>query len=79
MESNRVKLKDYDMYMTFTVTVDPDNPTKATNWGTADYSLSKSVEELLVDCKHKYTVRNTHEIEFESVEDAVLFKMLYNE
>lgn len=78
MEPNRVKVKQDDMYMIFTVTVDPDNPTKATNWGSAGYSLAEPVAELLSACKHGYTL-HSYEIEFESVEDAVLFKMLYNE
>lgn len=78
MESNRVKLKHADMNMFFKVTVDLNNPTKAANWSTANYSLAEPVEELLSACKHGYTL-HSYEIEFESVEDAVLFKMLYNE
>ncbi len=78
MESRRVKLKDNDMYMVFTVTVDPDNPTNTTNWSTASFSLAEPVEALLKDCEHGYTVRDTHEIEFESVEDAVHFNLVYN-
>lgn len=78
MESHRVKLKDNDMYMVFTVTVDPKKLTKATEWGPAGFSLSESVEALLKDCKHGYRVCESHEIEFESVEDAVLFNLVYN-
>lgn len=78
MESRRVKLRDNDMYMVFTVTVDPKEPTKAVSWGAGGFSLAESVEELLKDCERGYRVCETHEIEFESVEDAVHFNLVYN-
>ena len=65
------------MYMVFTVTVDTYIPTKATDWSSASFSLAEPVDALLKDCEHGYKLHDTHEIEFESVEDAVRFKLLY--
>lgn len=76
MESNRVKLKYADMYFVFTTTIDNG---VSTRWQQNGHKLADSVLSLLAECENGYTVLDSFEIEFESVEDAVLFKMLYNE
>ena len=76
MESNRVKIQDNDMYFVFTTTIDNG---VSTSWKQHGHKLKEPVLSLLAECEKGYTVLDSFEIEFESVEDAVLFKMLYNE
>ncbi len=71
-----VKLKDVDMYIFYTVTVNFDGST-ANGWNKNGYKLADDVVTLLSECKHGYTVLDSHEIDFESVEDAVRFKLMY--
>lgn len=72
-----VKLRDSDMYVAYTVSFDFDTTTSS-NWQKHSHKLTDNVKILLSECTHSYTVLDSHEIEFESVEDAVRFKLLYH-
>ncbi len=72
-----VKLRDSDMYVAYTVSFD-FNTTTLANWQKHSHKLTDNVTILLSECTHRYTVLDSYEIEFESVEDAVRFKLLYH-
>ena len=71
-----VKLKDSDMYTMYMVSVEPGSNT-ANSWNHNGYHLTDNVVTLLAECENSYTVLPSYEIKFESVEDAVRFKLLY--
>lgn len=76
MESNRVKIRDNDLYFVFTTTIENS---VSTSWKRHGHKLKEPVLSLLAECEKGYAVLDSFEIEFESVEDAVRFRLVYDE